>query len=68
MHADFRINEQLHVQRRLNLLIYLNADWNDEWRGQLELWSRDMSRCVRQVSPLLGKIFSLIWFPWHVSF
>ena len=67
VHADFRINEQLHVQRRLNLLIYLNADWNDDWHGQLELWSRDMGRCVRKVSPLLNRcvVFNTDADTWH---
>ena len=67
VHADFRINEGLHVQRRLNMLIYLNPDWNDDWMGQLELWSRDMSECVQKVSPLLNRcvVFSTEADTWH---
>jgi hypothetical protein len=67
VHADFRINEQLHVQRRLNLLIYLNPEWDDSWRGQLELWSRDMKACVRRVSPVLNRcvVFSTEADTWH---
>jgi len=67
VHADFRINEQLHVQRRLNLLIYLNPEWDDDWNGQLELWSRDMSRCVKKVSPLLNRcvVFNTDADTWH---
>ena len=26
IHADFRINDQLHLRRRINILIYLNKD------------------------------------------
>jgi hypothetical protein len=55
IHADFRINEQLHLQRRLNMLIYLNPDWQDEWGGRLELWDRGMQRCERSVAPLLNR-------------
>jgi hypothetical protein len=67
VHADFRINEQLHVQRRLNLLIYLNEDWNDEWRGQLELWDKTMSECRAKVSPLWNRcvVFSTDADTWH---
>lgn len=36
VHADFRIHGQLNVQRRIDLPIYLNETWQDEWRGQLE--------------------------------
>ncbi len=67
VHADFRINPQLHVQRRLNLLIYLNPEWDDAWAGQLELWSRDMKNCVKRVSPLLNRcvVFSTEADTWH---
>ena len=67
VHADFRINEQLHVQRRLNLLIYLNPEWDDKWMGQLELWTRDMKECARRVSPLLNRcvVFNTEADTWH---
>jgi len=67
VHADFRINPQLHVQRRLNMLIYLNPEWNDDWKGQLELWSRDMKQCVQKVSPLLNRcvVFNTEADTWH---
>ena len=31
MHTDFRINEKLKLQRRLNVIVYLNDDWSPEW-------------------------------------
>ena len=67
VHADFRINETLHVQRRLNLLIYLNPEWQDDWMGQLELWTRDMKTCVAKVSPILNRcvVFSTEADTWH---
>ncbi len=67
VHADFRINDQLHVQRRINLLIYLNEDWNDEWRGQLELWDKAMVECRVRVSPVWNRcvVFSTDANTWH---
>ena len=67
VHADFRINEKLSVQRRLNLLIYLNPIWQDDWMGQLELWSRDMKECIVKVSPLINRcvVFSTEADTWH---
>lgn len=55
VHADFRIHERLHLQRRLNLLIYLNPDWDEQWGGRLELWDRSMTRCEAQISPILNR-------------
>ena len=55
VHADFNVHDQLKLERRLNLLVYLNEDWDDEYGGQLELWTKDMSECAVKVSPLLGR-------------
>jgi hypothetical protein len=67
VHADFRIHEQLNVQRRINLLIYLNETWDDDWRGQLELWDRNMTACRKRVSPLWNRcvVFSTDADSWH---
>ena len=55
IHADFRINEQLHLHRRLNLIVYLNEAWDPSYGGNLELWSRDMSVKCREVEPLFNR-------------
>ncbi len=60
LHADFRINRRLCLQRRLNLLLYLNKEWDDRYNGQLELWDRSAKRRVRAISPIFNRcvIFS----------
>ena len=55
VHADFRINNKLHLNRRMNVIIYLNEDWREEYNGALELWSRDMSARVKSVLPILNR-------------
>jgi hypothetical protein len=55
IHADFNIHPQLRAQRRINLLVYLNDDWPEAYGGHLELWDKAMSRCVRQVLPVIGR-------------
>lgn len=51
VHADFNHHLPLNLERRINVLIYLNRGWKDEWGGQLELWENDMSRCVVSCTP-----------------
>lgn len=60
IHADFRINERLHLNRRINMLIYLNKDWEYEYGGELELWSRDMKVKRESIAPIFNRcvIFS----------
>lgn len=55
VHADFNIHKKLKVERRLNLLVYLNEDWPDEYGGKLELWDKKMTRCERTVAPLMAR-------------
>jgi Rps23 Pro-64 3,4-dihydroxylase Tpa1-like proline 4-hydroxylase len=55
IHADFRLHEQLHLERRLNLLIYLNPDWKEEYGGQLEIWDPTMQHKVHSIAPLLNR-------------
>jgi Rps23 Pro-64 3,4-dihydroxylase Tpa1-like proline 4-hydroxylase len=54
IHADFNKLNRLGLDRRLNLLLYLNDDWDESWGGHLELWSRDMARCESRIAPTLG--------------
>jgi Rps23 Pro-64 3,4-dihydroxylase Tpa1-like proline 4-hydroxylase len=60
IHADFNVHDKLLLDRRLNLLLYLNKDWKEEYKGHLELWDQSMSRCVQKVLPLFNRcvIFS----------
>jgi hypothetical protein len=55
IHADFNLHEKMRVERRLNLLVYLNEDWPEEYGGQLELWDKKMRAAARSVLPVLGR-------------
>lgn len=55
VHADFRIHKQLHLNRRINMLIYLNKDWRPEYGGNLELWDREMKSAVETVAPVINR-------------
>ena len=41
LHHDFTMHKQLPLERRINVLVYLNRDWQEDWGGQLELHSSD---------------------------
>ena len=57
VHTDFSAHHSKPGwRRRVNLLLYLNPDWQPEWGGQLELWSKDMQRCVTRVEPKANRI------------
>lgn len=52
VHADFTAHHTRQTwRRRVNLLLYINRDWDPAWGGDLELWSSDMTRCESRVVP-----------------
>jgi Rps23 Pro-64 3,4-dihydroxylase Tpa1-like proline 4-hydroxylase len=55
IHADFRVHSQLHLNRRINMLIYLNKDWDPGYGGNLELWDRQMTANAATVAPLFNR-------------
>lgn len=55
VHADFNWYERLGLHRRLNLLLYLNPDWEEEYGGHLELWNREMTACEQRILPVLNR-------------
>ena len=68
IHADFTVHpHQRHWRRRANLLVYLNEEWSREYGGDLELWSRDMTRCEEVIAPIGNRavIFTTGADTWH---
>lgn len=55
IHADFNIHPRLKLHRRMNLILFLNDNWQKEYGGALELWRTDMSACEKSVYPLIGR-------------
>jgi Rps23 Pro-64 3,4-dihydroxylase Tpa1-like proline 4-hydroxylase len=56
IHADFTVHpHHRNWQRRVNILIYLNKNWKDEWGGKLELWDKEMKACEVKVAPVFNR-------------
>lgn len=53
--ADFNKHQKLDLDRRINLLVYLNKEWKEEYGGNFELWNKDMSKCKKNL-PLFNRI------------
>jgi len=56
VHADFTQHPQYKLDRSINLLLFLNRDWPDEYGGHLELWAKDLSACVKSIRPVFGRM------------
>jgi Rps23 Pro-64 3,4-dihydroxylase Tpa1-like proline 4-hydroxylase len=52
MHLDYSIHPISGKERRVNLIYYLNKDWNESWGGDLELRDKDLNEDTKvKISP-----------------
>ncbi|MEP7102546.1 MAG: 2OG-Fe(II) oxygenase [Burkholderiales bacterium] len=67
VHVDFNFNEALGLYRRLNVLVYFNKDWREEYGGYLDLWDRDVRSCVGRFAPSFNRAagFATSDLSWH---
>lgn len=67
IHADFSRLRGSQLDRRLNLLLYFNDEWNNGWGGNLELWDPSMQKCVKRIAPTGNRcvIFSTTGTSYH---
>jgi hypothetical protein len=67
VHADFNKHRRFGLDRRLNVILYLNKDWHDEYGGHLELWNREVTQCEAKILPLFNRlvVFGTTDFTYH---
>jgi Rps23 Pro-64 3,4-dihydroxylase Tpa1-like proline 4-hydroxylase len=67
VHADFNKHQATMLDRRINLLVYLNKDWEESYGGHFELWDTDMKKAETKVLPVFNRIavFSTTDFSYH---
>jgi len=70
IHTDFNTYKHSkygNLDRRINILIYLNPEWKEEYNGHLKLIERGNKSNQKQVLPILNKcvIFNTTKHSWH---
>ncbi|MEO1102796.1 MAG: 2OG-Fe(II) oxygenase [Pseudomonadota bacterium] len=56
IHADFNVHQHMRLERRLNVLIYLNRDWREEYGGSFEIWNQDMTTKEASFVPIFNRM------------
>lgn len=69
-HVDFNYDPKTKLHRRLNLLVYLNSEWDKTWGGSIELHSNPRKPDENEITsftPLLNRavIFETNEYSWH---
>ena len=55
IHVDYNLHPMEKKQRRLNLILFLNKNWQEDWGGALEFWNKDVSKCMQSIPPLFNR-------------
>lgn len=56
IHADFNKHKLSGLDRRVNVLVYLNKDWEESYGGHFELWDKEVENCVVKIAPLFNRM------------
>jgi len=67
VHADFNRHTKLQLDRRINVLVYMNKDWHEEYGGHFELWDKEMKQAEAKILPVFNRcaIFSTTSTSYH---
>jgi hypothetical protein len=70
VHVDFNIDERRMLHRRVNILVYLNKEWEEAWGGSIELHSnprKPETDEVKSFLPLFNRalVFETNEHSWH---
>jgi len=70
-HLDYSMHPKLNLQRKFNIIIYLNSEWDVAWGGELGLWGGGSEEfpgeLVKSVMPNFNRaiIFDTTQNSWH---
>ena len=56
VHSDFIYKRKSKQKRVINLLLYLNSNWKEEWNGSIELWDNKVKNKKFSATPLLNNV------------
>lgn len=67
IHLDYEKHPVTNKERRLNVILFLNKNWNSEWNGQNELWNKEATACVVKTEIKFNRaiIFKTNDISWH---
>jgi Rps23 Pro-64 3,4-dihydroxylase Tpa1-like proline 4-hydroxylase len=55
VHVDYNIHPETKLHRRLNALVYMNKDWQDDYEGHLELWDMGEKKMLDKIAPVFNR-------------
>ena len=70
-HLDYSLHPKIPLERKLNIIVYLNSNWQSAWGGRLGLWGNESEKkpgsLQKQIEPVFNRavIFDTTCNSWH---
>ncbi|GAB3538276.1 hypothetical protein GCM10027443_32910 [Pontibacter brevis] len=55
VHVDYNIHPETKYHRRLNVLVYMNQNWEEAYEGHLELWDMQRNQLLDKIAPTFNR-------------
>lgn len=67
VHIDYSHHPRYQLFRRMNLILYLTPDWQEDYGGHFELWNAQATECIHRVLPKFNRcvLFSTSAISYH---
>lgn len=67
VHIDFNYVRQKQWHRRVNILIYFNKDWKEEYGGYFDIWDKEVKNRKGYFAPVFNRAcgFATGEYSWH---
>jgi hypothetical protein len=67
VHLDYEKHPYTNKERQLNIILFLNKNWDINWNGANELWNSDVSKCIKKTDIKFNRaiLFKTNDISWH---
>lgn len=56
VHVDGNYHDASGLNRRVNVILYLNSQWEEGWGGEFGLYNEDGTKLIKKVPPLFNRL------------
>lgn len=56
VHVDGNYHDASGLNRRINVILYLNPGWKKEWGGDFGLYNEDGTKLIKKVAPIFNRL------------
>jgi hypothetical protein len=56
VHVDGNYHDATGLNRRVNVILYLNKSWDKSWGGEFGIYDRKGEKCLKKIAPIFNRL------------